>query len=927
MKKILLAFVGFVLIINNGFATEPVNNQFLVPGEFILKFKQGIQVTESGLTANAEINQWLKELGMTESRQPFTYLKKSDKKQKEGLIQMVFATFPVAIDGARLLNQLNAHPSVEYAEAKRMHTLFEVPDDPSYSSMTQFDRVNAEAAWDVVKGEQGSVVIAIVDSGVDWDHPDLVDNIWTNEDEIPDNGIDDDNNGFVDDVIGWNYQNDSNDPTPMLSPHGTHVAGTSGASTHNGEGVSSLSWNCKIMAVGAGSPTNINGISFGYEGIVYAVNNDADIINCSWGGAGNPSVFAQEIIDFSVANETLVVAAAGNDGENNDEVSFYPSSYKGVLNVGSTSRTSDSKSSFSNYGRSVKIFAPGSSILSTIWPGNDYSTSSGTSMASPMAAALAGLVKTQNPDWSMVEVREQVRVSCDNIDDVNAGFLEGLLGKGRINAARAVTDFNIPAVQIQEIAYSEVSGNGDGAIDAGETIELEVTYINYRADVTGLSLDLLTDDTDISILSGSAEGVDLNNGDSYTVNYTFETDESLPLGYRLKFYTEIQSGDYSDVDIFDLEMSSPVFENHDTGPLVVSVTNTANIGAAGFVGTAPGDGFTYNGSSMLFEGGLVIGTSSTQVSNCLRSNSSVIDRDFKVLEGGALTYLEPGPDFDQESFVTYNDEWASNPIGITISQQGITQLDPDSNNLIVLVYQIKNNNESNLDNVHVGIFCDWDINPTANDFGRLDEERRLSITQNASSNPTKIAAVKMLSSNSTFHHRSISNPDDVYSDFNDAEKYSFISSGITLTSQNNIDASSMTAIGPFNLQPQETVMVGFALIGANSIEELNLSADRVQNAWDFLVDVDVPDRIVKGFEVFPNPTSDQVTLQFNSDQATRIGFEIYNQLGRLVQVVEPANFISGNQQVTLDVRNLEQGTYFVRLNHESTSQVRKLIIQ
>lgn len=938
---ILSLFFSFAIAITSYGSDGKDNNKTsanirVIPGEIVIKFRSDPQlIAGSKQTSFSKVNETLENLQLDQIAYAFPGLKNSDKVRAEDISNIVFVKFNPLFDASSYLIALNANPNVAYAEQLRSYSVDEEPNDPSFGSMSQFDRVNAEAAWDVVKGESGNVVIAIVDSGVDWNHPDLIANIWNNEDEIPDNGIDDDNNGYIDDIRGWSFQNNSNDPTPLLNGHGTHVSGTAAATTNNNVGVASLSWNCTIMPVNAGSPTVGNSIAFGYPGIVYAIENDADIINCSWGGVGNPSVFEQDIIDFGIENGTLVVAAAGNDNINNDLTgnSHYPSSYNGVLNVGSTSKTSDAKSSFSTYGRTVNVFAPGSSILSTTWPGNSYGLSSGTSMASPLVSALAGLVKTQNPGWSADKVREQIRVSCDNIDGSNSGSLAGLLGKGRINAERAVTDFDIPSIQVMEVSAVEApdGGNGDDVIDAGETIDITVTFKNYLANATGVNVTLFVDDSNIDIISDQASVGSINGDATGTATFRFSTDDGLEDGYVLKFFTDISADNgYEDMDNINLSITPAQFVTHDTGELQVSVTNTGNIGAAGFIGSSPGLGFIYNGDQYLFEGGLLVGVSQNQISNTIRvAGQTETDQDFSVAEDGFLTIAEPGEDFDQESSVLYTDDNAVNPLNIFVEQNGLTTLDADSNDYIILTYEVRNENAFMLENVHIGLFFDWDINADAQDFGRHDAARRLGITQNSANNPTKIVAVKLLTPISNYHHRTVNNPDEVYSDFSDAEKFQFISSGIQTESLDGVDVANMTGVGPFDLEPNESVKVAFAVIGANSIDDLETSADQVQNMWDGITGIEEIGINPEVFDLnlYPNPVSDFLAVSFNLTQKRKVALNVLNISGQVLLAESEKSYQIGVQEIKTDLSDLPAGNYLLQLIIDGQAVTKNIIVE
>lgn len=349
-----------------------------------------------------------------------------------GLDRIYRLTFsdPAQID--YVIRELNALKAVEYAEKVELLRKTLTPNDPDFNMSDQWClyQISAESAWNLGTGD-ANVVVAIVDDAVEITHSDLSSVIWTNSGEIASNGIDDDGNGYIDDVNGFDVANNDNDPNPDGAgyDHGTHVAGIAGAATNNSTGVASIGFGVSIMAVKSTNSATV--VTNGYDGIVYAVLSGAHVINMSWGGSGSSST-AQSIIDFAYSNNIVCVAAAGNDDVTTQ---FYPAAYNNVISVAS-STFGDAKSSFSNYGSWIDITAPGSAIWSTV-PGNTYSFKQGTSMASPMVAGLAGLLLSLNPGLPPDDVETCIRSTADNIDGANPSYI-GQLGDGRINALAAM---------------------------------------------------------------------------------------------------------------------------------------------------------------------------------------------------------------------------------------------------------------------------------------------------------------------------------------------------------------------------------------------------------------------------------------------------------------------------------------------------------
>lgn len=385
--------------------------------------------------------------------------------------------FPPEADMTSAIEEFNRHPAVMYAEPYFIRKMDFTPNDPYFYNQWGLDNTQAELAWDYAQGD-GSVTISIVDSGMDMDHPDLSGNLWVNPGEdlngngvidlIEWNAVDDDGNGFIDDFYGWDLMdNDNNPDDDPQSGHGTHCSGIASAQTNNNTGIASLGFDCSLIPVRTGSGQYIY---YGYQGISYAISVDADIMSLSWGGGGF-SMLEQQLFDQAYANGIAVFGAAGND---NSSALHYPSGYEHVMAVASTNQ-SDIKSRFSNYGDWIGISAPGSSIFSTYLNGQ-YTSMSGTSMACPFTASLAGLIKSAFPSFEAQDIYDAITETADNIDNLNPNYI-GLLGAGRINAFQAMGMLNYPDLTMGDYIITD-DGNNNGRPDPGENVELTVELIN-----------------------------------------------------------------------------------------------------------------------------------------------------------------------------------------------------------------------------------------------------------------------------------------------------------------------------------------------------------------------------------------------------------------------------------------------------------------
>lgn len=374
----------------------------------------------------------IKEFGITEAR--FSFNKIPDTK----LQRTVRIKFTNIGDVEVLLRHFEQLPYIEYAEKIPIVRPTYTPNDFGQNKagdIWHLYKLNAQKAWDYTKGDT-TITVAVVDQEVDINHPDLKDNIWTNPNEIPNNGIDDDANGYIDDIHGWDISDNDNDPTNYnnsLLNHGTPCSGLVSASTDNGLGISAIGFNVKLIAVKS-SPDNLavtKSIPNAYEGILYAALVKANIISCSFGG-NSPSTTVQNIVNFASDQGCLIVASAGND---NHSSLHYPAAYSGVISV-AASDINDKKAWFSNYGNWIDVSAPGVDVL-TLNKDNDYKNFGGTSAACPITAGLLGLMKSYMPTASSSDLKQCLISTTDNIDHLNPSYI-GQLGSGRINAEKAL---------------------------------------------------------------------------------------------------------------------------------------------------------------------------------------------------------------------------------------------------------------------------------------------------------------------------------------------------------------------------------------------------------------------------------------------------------------------------------------------------------
>lgn len=308
--------------------------------------------------------------------------------------------------------------------------------------------IDAPEAWALQQDPAAyTPIVGVIDTGVDYTHPELREHMWKNPGEIAGDGIDNDNNGYIDDVYGWDFANDDNDPMDGNN-HGTHVAGTI-AAQDNGEGITGVTQNARIMALKFLSDEGSGTTEGAIEAILYANAMGVDFTNNSWGGGGF-SVALRE----AIASGPLFIAAAGNNNKNNDQEPHYPASYElpNVISVAASDRL-DQRASFSNYGQNtVDLAAPGKDILSSI-PGNSYASYSGTSMATPHVAGVAALILNHYPQSNRDQLKARLLHNVDRLTALSTVSRTG----GRLNAYRALENDTVAPARVQALKVTQAS--------------------------------------------------------------------------------------------------------------------------------------------------------------------------------------------------------------------------------------------------------------------------------------------------------------------------------------------------------------------------------------------------------------------------------------------------------------------------------------
>ena len=935
MKKFTSYLFVFIFLLNTSLFSQNNNltqkTKDYIPNTIIFKIKKQYKgIFSNKKIKNYEFENILKSINTESIIKKFPYIKEPKQEYNKNGNKLVDLSliyelkYKSNIPINKIIRKLQSCKIIEYAQPHYLPKTLYTPNDSLIANQYYLSTIHAFEAWDICKGDS-TIVIGITDTGVDIDHEDLINSIFYNKNDSI-NGIDDDNDGFTDNFRGWDLGENDNNPQVDNDNHGIYVSGIAAATTDNGKGISGVGFRTKFLPV---KISNKNGeLTMAYEGIVYAAEHGCSIINCSWGGTEKDS-YGQDIINYATFNRNaLVIAAAGND---NSEKLFYPASYKNVISVAGTDENDikwTGTTSGSNYGIYVDICAPAMYIYTTDNDNKYIKTYWGTSFASPIVAGCAAIVKSFHPDYTALQIGQLLKATADKIDNKIQNLpYEHKLGSGRVNLFKAINSPIPPSINISDVKFNDNNGN---KFIAGDTVLITGIYTSYLSQVSNTTITLTSSSDNIEIINNTNFIDTLNTLDTVSNNNNPFTIKILPdvkydenIVLRLNYdYGTRKAIQYIDFDI------NPSYLNIDTNKISTTITSNGTIGFTN-TNNRNGLGFIYdNSNNLLYEGGLLIGNSSQNVSNCIRGSDDfeTISLPKKITNNSiADCYIQ----------TIFNDNKATDSLGIKILQNTYAWDNEEDADYVILEYLIINKNSFTINNLYAGLFADWDISYYNRNKISFDNNLNLAYTYSTEA-PVYYTGIQLLSGTPVNHYAidNIKGGDggiDITNGFSTEEKW-FAMTNARNSAGNNSDTSDvadMLSTGPFTINSEDTIKIAFALIANKNLYNLQNSASNAQRKYINIYkqnNINEINKNISEINIFPNPINNYTEISFYQKDNSSMELNIINSLGNIIFSKKLRNTKIGKNVININTSNFSNGIYFVQFKTTDKIISKKILI-
>jgi hypothetical protein len=609
----------------------------------------------------------------------------------------------------------------------------------------------------------------------------------------------------------------------------------------------------------------------------------------------------QDVVNYATINfDALVVGACGNT---NSELTFYPASYENVLSVAATTQLDEKwapentpTTQGSSYSSLVDVSAPGA-MFSTTTLDSYIQVWGGTSFAAPIVSGCAGILRSYFPDYSAMQISELLRISTDVIDTIPFNIpYAGQLGTGRINLFKALSMEQTPSIAFEnyEVNINEniVTINGD--------------FVNYLRDAVNLNIELQCNSEFVSIPNILISVGALNTLQTYVSNgeIILVLADNVPVDYKivLKFsFTDDAYSGYQNIEFF----VNPGFKDIFTNKLQLSVAGNGRQGYTD-VNSSIGNGLIYgNYLNLLYDCGIISGTSASNLYCAIRQST-----DFKTLIYPTEILNAGIGDYRFQTVINDSNDIA--PIGVKIIQDAYSWSDVDSENFIILDYQLINTGMTDITSYYFGLFTDWDLVDAALNSSHYNSDNTFMYCQNDGSQ-NMYAGIKLLTEQNSNNYSLAQVTDgdgiiDITNGFLDVEKFHMISNSNVGNTEVSTDIVQYTGAGPFDIPAGDTIVVGFAMIAAESIFTLNQAVEFSSDVYNNIIHPSSIDLVkTNGISVYPNPAKDIIVVDLSNKYQSNCTIELLNAYGSIVMTID------AQEETTISLKDENPGVYYLRV--------------
>lgn len=840
------------------------------------------------------LNKLLKAAGATPLKQmfPHSVFPQCDNCVDISTIYQFSYTADIPVE--QVVDAIAALPQVVYAQPEFVQELFYVPNDPRMIQQYHHTTIHTIDAWDTFRSDT-TIVIGITDTGCDIGHEDLSGSIAYNYDD-PINGIDDDNDGYIDNFRGWDFGGNDNNPSIEASDHGTWVSGLAAATANNKLGIAGSSFGAKFLPIKIAD--NSGSLRDTWVSVVYAADHGCQIINCSWGNKFKEPV-GEDVVNYATFNRNaLVVAAAGN---NSTQEEYYPASFRNVLSVAGTvendqkwAKSNSQSASGSSWGYYVDVTAPAASYYSTA-NNNSYTFMyGGTSFASPITAGVAALVKTAFPKLSAIALAEQIKAQSDKIDTIAFNLpYQDMLGTGRINAKNATSRFDRPGIR-----YSQYSLSNKEVIRPGDTVLLTVDIANYLAPADSVTVAVEFNSRFITLIQSQNVIRNFAGNDTVTgITFSFSFSDALPLDFETNAKLIYTSGSYRAYEYINISTNTSS-KQLVTNMLRVNLPSNGRIGYAR-MDTDENESFSaLSCDNLLNDAGLFfVEASNKGASSCLGR------QDFIITEPTA-------PSKNDSAQYCFISRYRADLLELDVAQ---TVRGWDDSTYFTIDYSIINTSVLEKHTLIAGNYWDWNVRNGLFNYTGFHAPTGLSYTY--STEPQTIYTGTMLlgadttnvfASDYNVAHEGLP---DIYNDITDPIRYACATTWhpeIKYTSLGS-NTSVFQSAAPRYLDRGDTMSYRVAVLFAADYDKLTAQADRLKKA-SALPTAQTCNVPLDMLRIYPTVTSGDVSVTgWTNGEIMKISVIT----GEGTQVAVPHQY-NGNT-IILSLGQLPHGLYFISL--------------